>query len=113
MFLSPNILNCNRDLDNLSNDFKHNPTIALIVVIIYYLTIMRNNQKNQQMQLENRQAQMFMQIYSQSQSSEMKKARRIFGNLKWSNLEELTLCWCDAKLLRKTSTIRRRYEKTY
>jgi hypothetical protein len=64
-------------------------TIALIVGIIYYLTIMRNNQKNQQIQLETRQAQMFMQIYNQAQSLELKKARRIFSNLKLSNFEEL------------------------
>ena len=55
-------------------------TIALIVGIIYYITIMRNTQKTreltlesqeltrkaQEQQLETRQAQMFMQIYNQS-----------------------------------------------
>jgi hypothetical protein len=38
-------------------------TVALIVGIIYYLIIMRNSQRNQQIQLETRQAQLFMQIY--------------------------------------------------
>jgi hypothetical protein len=37
-------------------------TIALIVGIAYYLIIMRNSQRNQQMQLETRQAQLFMQL---------------------------------------------------
>ena len=31
-------------------------TVGILVGIIYYLTIMRNSQKNQQMQLETRQA---------------------------------------------------------
>lgn len=39
-------------------------TIALIVGIAYYLFIMRNSQRNLQMQLETRRAQLFTQIYS-------------------------------------------------
>jgi hypothetical protein len=37
-------------------------TIALIVGIAYYLFIMRNSQRNQQMQLETRQTQLFTQF---------------------------------------------------
>jgi len=39
-------------------------TVSLVLGIIYYLTIMRNTQKNQQMQLETRQAQVFMSVYN-------------------------------------------------
>jgi len=35
-----------------------------MVGITYYLMILRNQQKNQEMQLETRQAQLFMQIYN-------------------------------------------------
>jgi len=39
-------------------------TIALIVGIAYYLFIMRNSQRNQKMQIETRQAQLFIQLYN-------------------------------------------------
>ena len=37
-------------------------TVGLLVGIIYYLTIMRNQQKSQQQAVETRQAQMFLQM---------------------------------------------------
>ena len=43
-------------------------TISLVVGIIYYITIMRNQQKTQEQQLETRQTQVFMQIYQQLSS---------------------------------------------
>jgi len=43
-------------------------TVALLVGIVYYLTIMRNSQKTQQMQLETRQTQLFMEIFDKAQS---------------------------------------------
>ena len=39
-------------------------TIALIVGIAYYLFIMRNSQRNQQHQLETRQAQLYMTLFN-------------------------------------------------
>jgi hypothetical protein len=52
-------------------------TIALIVGIVYYLTIMRNQQKtreltlkSQEQTLETRQTQLFMQIYQQINTEE-------------------------------------------
>jgi len=39
-------------------------TVGILVGIVYYITIMRNSQRNQQMQLETRQAQLFMQLYN-------------------------------------------------
>jgi hypothetical protein len=39
-------------------------TAGILVGIIYYITIMRNSQRNQQVQLETRQAQLFMPIYN-------------------------------------------------
>ena len=79
-------------------------TIALIVGIIYYITIMRNTQKTreltlesqeltrktQEQQLETRQAQMFMQIYNQSHNdpSFTKAINQIFGMKKIETYEE-------------------------
>ena len=48
-------------------------TIALIVGIAYYLIIMRNSQRNQKIQVETRQAQLFMQIYDHYNDREFAK----------------------------------------
>jgi hypothetical protein len=48
-------------------------TIALIVGIAYYLIIMRNSQRAQQLQLETRQAQFFMDIYETYRSLDFRK----------------------------------------
>ena len=44
--------------------------VGLIASIIYYASILRNANRTQQMQLENRQAQLFMNIYSKLLSNE-------------------------------------------
>ena len=49
-------------------------TIALVVSIVYYLIIMRNSQRSQQMQLETRQAQLLMQVYSRLDTPEKVRA---------------------------------------
>jgi hypothetical protein len=48
-------------------------TIALIVGIIYYLTIMRNSQRYQQTQLETRKAQLYMQLFMRITSEKFTK----------------------------------------
>jgi len=40
-------------------------TAGILVGIIYYIMTLQNTRKNQQMQLETRQAQLFMQLYQQ------------------------------------------------
>jgi hypothetical protein len=40
-------------------------TVSLVVGIIYYITIMRNQQKNQQLTLETRQATLMMNIFKE------------------------------------------------
>ena len=47
--------------------------IGIIISILYYASVLRNANKTQQLQLETRQAQLFMNIHSQS-----------FGSLTWS-----------------------------
>ena len=49
-------------------------TIGLLVGIAYYLIIMRNSQRNQQIQLETRKVQLFIQLYQQLTSEETLKA---------------------------------------
>ena len=64
-------------------------TVSLVVGIIYYITIMRNAQRNQQHTLETRQAQMFMQIYSQTNDPSFIKAWQVvFKSAHWDSYEE-------------------------
>ena len=48
--------------------------ISISLAAFYYINTLRNTKKNQQLQLETRQAQLFMNIHTQS-----------FCNLEWSN----------------------------
>ena len=43
-------------------------TVSLMIGVIYYIFIMRNSQRTQQMQLETRQVQLFMQMHQQISS---------------------------------------------
>ncbi len=45
-------------------------TAGILVGIIYYITIMRTSQRNQQHQMETRKLQMFMDVYNSIQSPE-------------------------------------------
>ncbi len=64
-------------------------TIALIVGIAYYLIIMRNSQRNQKIQVETRQAQLFMQIYDHYNDREFAKqlAEPLF-NWEWEDVDD-------------------------
>ena len=48
-------------------------TVALLVGIVYYLTIMRNSHKTQQQTLETRQAELFMKLYETLRSPTFRK----------------------------------------
>jgi hypothetical protein len=71
-------------------------TVSLVVGIIYYLTIMRNNQKTreltlkaQEQALETRQAQLIMQIYGRWSESDYKKHFHQFQNrMEWTDIED-------------------------
>jgi len=70
-------------------------TIALIVGIAYYLFIMRNSQRNQELTLkaqeqalETRQTQLFMQIYQQLNSEESHKTSMEIYNLEIKDNDE-------------------------
>ena len=60
-------------------------TVGLLVGITYYLIIMRNSQRNQQLQLENRQTQTFMQIWEHLNSEEY---HRTFMELMYLDVED-------------------------
>jgi len=62
--------------------------IGIIVSILYYTSVLRNANKTQQMQLETRQAQMFMQIYSQVNSIDFKQAVMKMQKYNFENIDE-------------------------
>jgi len=64
-------------------------TIGILVGIIYYIFNMRNSQRNQQMQLETRQAQLFMNIYNQSYNNpQFLDAMNKFRFIQWNTFDE-------------------------
>ena len=54
-------------------------TVGILMGIFYYIMTLNNTRKNQEMQLETRQAQLFMQIVNQFTQPSMVDARSIAG----------------------------------
>jgi hypothetical protein len=64
-------------------------TVGLLVGIVYYVTIMRNAQRNQQVALETRQAQLFMQLFTKINERELQTfIGEIMLRWEFSNLDE-------------------------
>jgi hypothetical protein len=64
-------------------------SLGVFVAAVYYISTLRNNQRTQQLQLDTRQAQLFMQIYSQSHNDpSFLDALRKVMSLQWSTFEE-------------------------
>ncbi len=66
------------------------PVLALTASILYYTFNLRTANKNQQMQLETRQAQLFISIYNQILNNQpTRDAHKLMTTWKWSSFEEL------------------------
>jgi hypothetical protein len=66
-------------------------SMGVFVAAVYYVSTLRNAQKTQQLQLDTRQAQLFMQIYSQSHNDPtFLDAFRKTMSLQWSTYEEFS-----------------------
>ena len=63
-------------------------TIALIVGIAYYLFIMRNSQRNQQIQIETRQAQLFMQIFTHQYDIDQRRSLHLLNTLEYEDYDD-------------------------
>ena len=64
-------------------------TVGLLVGIYYYIMTLRNSQRNQQLQLETRQAQLFMQVYREVCTPEWWIRQAETHKHDWSNYEEV------------------------
>jgi hypothetical protein len=63
--------------------------IGIIASILYYASVLRNANKTQQMQLETRQAQLFMNIYNQSYTDpQFQQSRAVLMTKKWDTFED-------------------------
>ena len=75
--------------------FQFLQTISIMIGIVYYLLILRNQQRNQELSLkaqqqtlETRQAQLFMGIYNQTVSSDYVSARTKVARLDYCNFDD-------------------------
>ena len=66
-------------------------TLGLLVGIFYYIMTLRNQQKNQQLALETRQAQLFMNTYQEYNTPEFRKAMDTYFNLSYKDYDEYDL----------------------
>ena len=63
-------------------------TVGILVAIVYYITIMRSSQKTQQLQLETRKAQLYMQLFMRITSEEFIKKSLDVIRLEYDNVGE-------------------------
>jgi hypothetical protein len=63
-------------------------TVSLIIGVVYYIFIMRNSQKNQQMQLETRQSQLFMQLFQHHIDKERWKDAWTLTEMEWDDFDD-------------------------
>jgi len=61
---------------------------GVIAGFTYYVMVVRNSQKNQQMQLETRQAQLFMQIYQGMSSPEHFRMANELSKMEWDDYDD-------------------------
>ena len=86
-------------------------SLGVFVAAIYYVSTLRNNQRTQQLQLETRQAQLFMEIYNQSHNDpSFLEAYRIVMSLQWSNYEDFRNLIKDDEKARAISRVGGFYE---
>jgi len=63
-------------------------TVGLLVGIAYYLIIMRNSQRNQQIQIETRQAQLFMQIFTRQYDIDQRRSLHLLNTLEYEDYDD-------------------------
>ena len=64
------------------------PILSLSIAIIYYAINVRNANKNQQLTIDTRQAQLLMQIYNKYTETELMKQQMNIVNMKYSDIDE-------------------------
>jgi len=68
--------------------FQFLQTVGILVGVFYYIMTIRANQKNQQLQLETRKAQLYMQLFMRITSEEFVKKAIDLLRLEYDNVDE-------------------------
>ncbi len=63
-------------------------TVSIVVAVIYHIMTLRNTRKNQELQLETRQAQLYMNLYDTYHSPEFRKLLYTMLDLEWKDYDE-------------------------
>jgi hypothetical protein len=71
--------------------------ISVPVGVFYHIMTLRNTRKNQELQLETRQAQLFMQIYNRFQSPEFQLNDYLFTQWEWKDFDDFEEKYGDAE----------------
>jgi hypothetical protein len=62
--------------------------IGIIVAIVYYTLTLRNANKTQELQLETRQAQLFMQIFNRQYDIDQRKSIYLAQNIEYKDFDD-------------------------
>jgi hypothetical protein len=68
--------------------FQFLQTVGILVGVFYYVMTIRANQRNQELQLETRQAQLFMQIYDKFNDYDRSEISIEVLSFEWENNED-------------------------
>jgi hypothetical protein len=63
-------------------------TISIVVAVIYHLMTLRNTRKNQDLQLETRQSQLFMQLFQYQIGKEKYLDALTLGMMEWDDFDD-------------------------
>ena len=86
-------------------------TAGLLVGIFYYIMVLRNQQKNQEMQLETRQAQLFIQMYGRFSDAAFHDADTDIRSTSWVNFPDFeSRVLEDPRKFKSLGTLIRFYE---
>ena len=75
--------------------FQFLQTVGILVGVFYYIMTIRTNQRNQELQLETRSLQLFMQLYQEMSSPEMLKTWIEIMNWEWDDYDDWTRKYVD------------------
>jgi hypothetical protein len=68
--------------------FQFLQTVGILVGVYYYIMTIRTNQRNQELQLETRQAQLFIQIYNRFQEVEFRNNFNDVLSREWEDYDD-------------------------
>ena len=70
--------------------FQFLQTVGILVGVYYYITTIRVNQRNQELQLESRSLQLFMQLYQQMSSPDAIQTFNEIVNYEWDDFDDFS-----------------------